>query len=89
VSGLSLDAKARGEALGARARAQLVFPRHPAPIGFAEPPIVALVDLEEGIRLVSNLVEVTPDAIAPGMPVEVIFAPTAGGKAVPVFRPVR
>jgi uncharacterized OB-fold protein len=66
-----------------------VLPRHPAPIGFAEPPLVALVDLEEGIRLVSNLVEVASGAIAPGMPVEVTFAPTAGGRAVPVFRPVR
>ena len=66
-----------------------VLPHHPAPIGFAEPPLVALVDLEEGIRLVSNLVEVAPGAIAPGMPVEVAFARTAGGRAVPVFRPVR
>jgi uncharacterized OB-fold protein len=65
-----------------------ILPRHPAAIGFAEPPIVALVDLEEGIRLVSNLVDVAPDAIAAGMAVEVSFAPTAGGKAVPVFRPV-
>jgi acetyl-CoA acetyltransferase/uncharacterized OB-fold protein len=64
-----------------------IFPRHPAPIGFAEPPIVALIDLDEGIRLVSNLVGVAPDAITAGMPVTVAFAPTAGGKAVPVFRP--
>jgi uncharacterized OB-fold protein len=66
-----------------------ILPRHPAPIGFGEAPIVALVDLDEGIRLVSNLVEVAPDAIRVGMPVEVRFAPTAGGRAVPVFRPVR
>jgi hypothetical protein len=65
-----------------------IFPRHPAPIGFAEPPVVALVDLEEGIRLVSNLVDVAPDAIAAGLPVAVRFAPTAGGKQVPVFGPV-
>jgi uncharacterized OB-fold protein len=65
-----------------------IVPRHPAPIGFDEPPIVALVDLEEGIRLVSNLVDVAPEAIAPRMPLEVTFAPTAGGRAVPVFRPV-
>lgn len=64
-------------------------PRHPAPLGFAEPPIVALVDLDEGIRLVSNLVGVVPEAIEPRMRVAVEFAATAGGKAVPVFRPVR
>jgi uncharacterized OB-fold protein len=65
-----------------------IVPRHPAPIGFDEPPIVALVDLEEGIRLVSNLVGVAPGAIPPHLRVEVAFAPTAGGRAVPVFRPV-
>jgi uncharacterized OB-fold protein len=66
-----------------------IVPRHPAPIGFAEPPIVALVDLDEGIRIVTNLVGVVPGEIAPRMPVAVEFAPTVGGKAVPVFRPVR
>jgi len=66
-----------------------IFPRHPAPIGFGEAPIVALIDLDEGIRLVSNLVDVEAGALLAGMPVEVTFAPTAGGKAVPVFRPVR
>jgi uncharacterized OB-fold protein len=65
-----------------------ILPRHPAAIGFSETPIVALVDLDEGIRLVSNLVEVAPEAIEPRMRVEVTFAPTAGGRAVPVFRPV-
>jgi hypothetical protein len=64
-----------------------IFPRHPAPIGFAEAPIVALVDLDEGIRLVSNLVDVAPEAIRVGMRVAVRFAPTAGGRAVPVFAP--
>ena len=66
-----------------------ILPRHPAPLGFPEPPIVALVDLDEGIRLVSNLVGVAPEAIEPRMRVAVEFAATAGGKAVPVFRPVR
>jgi uncharacterized OB-fold protein len=65
-----------------------ILPRHPAPIGFAEPPIVALIELEEGIRLVSNLVGIAPEVIATGTPVAVEFTSTAGGKAVPVFRPV-
>jgi uncharacterized protein len=64
-----------------------VIPRHPAPVGFAEAPIVALVELEEGIRLVSNLIEVEPTAVRAGLAVEVSFAPTRGGRAVPVFRP--
>lgn len=64
-----------------------VIPRHPPAVGFAEPPIVALIELEEGIRLVSNVIEVSPAAVRAGLAVEVCFAPTRGGRAVPVFRP--
>ena len=64
-----------------------VIPRHPPPVGFAEPPLVALIELEEGIRLVSNVVDVSPAAVRAGLAVEVCFAPTRGGRAVPVFRP--
>jgi uncharacterized OB-fold protein len=63
-----------------------ILPRHPAPIGFAEPPVVALIQLDEGIRVVSNLVGVPIPEVRNGMRVEVGFAPTAGGHAVPVFR---
>jgi uncharacterized OB-fold protein len=62
-------------------------PRHPAPIGFADPPVVVLVALDEGIRLVSNLEGADPASVAIGLRVEVAFAPTRGGHAVPVFRP--
>ena len=62
-----------------------IVPRHPAPVGFAEPPVVALIELEEGIRLVSNLVDIEFSAIRRGLAVEVRFVPTRGGKAVPVF----
>ncbi len=64
-----------------------VIPRHPAPVGFAEAPIVALIELEEGIRLVSNVVEARIEEVHAGLAVEVTFAPTRGGKSVPVFRP--
>ena len=64
-----------------------IVPRHPAPVGFAEPPVVALIELEEGIRLVSNLVNIDLGAVRRGLPVEVRFEPTRGGKAVPVFAP--
>jgi len=65
-----------------------IVPRHPAPIGFAEPPVVVLVALDEGIRLVSNLEGAETADLAIDLPVEVIFAPTRGGHAVPVFRRV-
>jgi len=63
-----------------------IVPRHPAPIGFAEPPVVALIQLDEGVRLVSNLVDVPLTEVRTGLRVEVTFAATAGGRAVPVFR---
>lgn len=58
----------------------------PASFGFKESPIVILVELEEGLRMVSNLVGDEPPEI--GDPVEVDFAKTSGGKAVPVFKKV-
>lgn len=64
-----------------------IMPRHPPPVGFARPPVVVLVELEEGIRLVSNLVDTVDGHVALGMEVEVRFEPTVGGFAVPVFRP--
>jgi hypothetical protein len=64
-----------------------IIPRHPAPVGFAEAPVVVLVELEEGIRLVSNLEGVAFAEVRAGLPVEVAFVPTRGGHAVPVFRP--
>jgi uncharacterized OB-fold protein len=66
-----------------------IIPRHPPPVGFAEPPVVVIVQLEEGIRLVSNIVGAAPEEIRQGLRVTVDFEPTAGGQSVPVFRPVR
>ncbi len=64
--------------------ALLHHPQHPA---FEYPVVAALVDLDEGVRLVTNLVDVEPHQVRIGMPVEVAFEPTADGFAVPVFRP--
>lgn len=63
-------------------------PVHPFPFGFAAPPVVALVDLDEGPRLVTNIVGLDPRDMRNGLRVRVEFEATAGGKAVPVFRPV-
>ena len=59
--------------------------------GFVDqlPYVVALVALEEdpAIRLLTNLVEIEPDAIDVDMAVEVVFEPL-GDTALPQFRPV-
>ncbi len=62
----------------------LHHPRNPA---FEYPVIAALVELSEGVRVVTNLVDVLPEDVRIGMPVSVTFAPTVDGAAVPVFRP--
>ena len=64
------------------------MPIHPPPFGFVTPPIVALIDLEEGPRLLSNVVGVEPTEMRDGLTVEVEFAQTAGGAKAPVFRVV-
>jgi uncharacterized protein len=66
--------------------AVLHHPQHPA---FDYPVLAALVDLEEGVRLVSNLVDVEAADIEIGMPLEVTFVPTVDDRSVPVFRPAR
>jgi uncharacterized OB-fold protein len=58
---------------------------HPQNPAFEYPIKAALVDLEEGVRMVSNLIGMEPGDIEIGMPVSVTFVPTAGGNAVPVF----
>ena len=64
-------------------------PVHPRIPMFDYPLVCVLVDLDEGIRLFSNLYECDPGSVENGLEVEVFFVPTAGDKQVPVFRPVR
>jgi len=54
----------------------------------SEPYVVAIVELEEepGLRLLTNIVECAPDAVAIGMPVEVSFE-AAEDVFLPRFRP--
>jgi hypothetical protein len=60
---------------------------HPQNSSFEYPVLAALIDLDEGVRVLSNLVEVDPSEITIGMPVTVDFRPTRHDGAVPVFKP--
>ncbi|MCH9691588.1 MAG: OB-fold domain-containing protein [Gammaproteobacteria bacterium] len=64
------------------------MPQHPKIPMFHYPLITALIDLEEGIRILSNLIECDTNQITTGMALEVCFAPTKGGKKVHQFRPL-
>jgi uncharacterized OB-fold protein len=61
---------------------------HPQNPAFDYPIKAILVDLDEGIRMVSNIVGVEPGSIRIGMRVAVGFESTAAGNAVPVFHVV-
>ncbi|OBJ03092.1 Zn-ribbon domain-containing OB-fold protein [Mycobacterium sp. 1465703.0] len=50
-----------------------VMPHEPKFPFFEYPYVVVLVELDEGVRLVSNLTGINPADITPGMPVEVHF----------------
>ena len=63
--------------------------RHPVPAEvFADevPYVVALIDLDEGVRIVSNLVGIEPEAVRDGMPVRLTFR-DSGGRVLHAFRP--
>ncbi|MEI2704947.1 MAG: Zn-ribbon domain-containing OB-fold protein [Ilumatobacteraceae bacterium] len=62
----------------------LHHPQHPA---FDYPVVAALVDLDEGVRLVSTVVGVDAGAVRIGQRVHVRFAPTTAGGQIPVFAP--
>jgi len=64
-----------------------VMPRHPQFPFFDDDYIVALIELEEGTRLVSNLVDVAPEDARIGMAVVVRFDEFDGGVVLPVFTP--
>jgi uncharacterized protein len=59
---------------------------HRAPPGYRDevPYVVALVDLDEGVRMMTRLVDVEPAAVRVGMPVEVAIQ---GEPRLPCFRP--
>jgi uncharacterized protein len=58
--------------------------------GFADavPYNVAQVDLDEGVRITSNIVGVGNDALRIGMKLEAVFEEVGEGVAIPKFRPV-
>ncbi|HJQ82585.1 MAG TPA: Zn-ribbon domain-containing OB-fold protein [Candidatus Binatia bacterium] len=63
-------------------------PQHPA--FFADAPYnVAIVELEEGLRLHTNVVECTHDDLRIGMAVEVVFQKIDDEVTLPKFRPRR
>ena len=52
------------------------------------PYVVAVIALEEGPHVLSNIINIAPERVSIGMPVEVTFAETEGSTKLPLFQPV-
>ena len=61
----------------------------PAAFKSSAPYVVAMVELEEGARMMTNLVDIdpTPEAVRIGMPVEVVFDKVTDTTTLAKFRP--
>jgi len=59
--------------------------------GFREslPYIMAYIELDEGLKLLTNLVECRPEDVKIGMPVEVVFSDVTPEVTLALFRPAR
>ena len=73
------------EAAGRGTVAAWIVSKHPSQPD-DNPRLVALIALEEGLRMISNLREVEEADVRLDMPVEVFFA-EIGGAVLPQFRP--
>jgi len=51
------------------------------------PYVVAMVDLEEGVRMMGNVVECSVDDVHVGLPVEVVTVKLEEGLGIPFWRP--
>ena len=65
---------------------QVHYPPLPA---FGKPPIVGLVELEEGVRVLTNITDVAYQQISIGMDMQVWFHDDPQGFSLPLFRPAR
>jgi uncharacterized OB-fold protein len=63
--------------------------RPPMPLPFYSegPYAVALVDLAEGVRVMSNVVGCPPEEVVVGMPVALTWEPLSDGRNLPQFAP--
>jgi uncharacterized OB-fold protein len=67
-----------------------VIHHRPVP-GFTPPYAIAVVELDEGPRMMTNIVECpqTPEALVLDMPLQVVFEPQTDTITLPFFRPVK
>ena len=64
-----------------------VVHHHPRVPGRATPFVVALVELDEGVRMLGELTGIAPDDVRVGLPVEVVFTKVDDDLTMPSWRP--
>jgi len=64
-----------------------VFVNDLPPFNAKLPYIAAQVDLEEGVRITTIIVDVAPEKLSIGMAVDIGFEPISDDVTIPVFRP--
>jgi hypothetical protein len=67
--------------------ATFVVHHYPPIRGFDPPHVVAVVELQEGTRIVSNVIGIDPAKVEIGLPVAVSFEVLYDNVLLPVFRP--
>ncbi len=77
------DASGRGTVYAHGRLARPYHPRHKDRL----PLVLAQVDIEEGLRVMTNLVDVDPADVRVGDAVEVAFETFPDGGVIPVFKP--
>ena len=61
---------------------------HRPPVqGFKTPAVFAIVELEEGVAMFSNIVQCAPEQLVIGMPLQVVFEAVTPQITLPKFRP--
>jgi uncharacterized OB-fold protein len=64
-----------------------VVNHHPKIDAFDYPLIVAVIELEEGTRLIANMVGIAPEDVVVDMPVELDWIDADPDLTLPAFRP--
>ncbi len=55
--------------------------------GGTPPYVVALIEMEEGVKMMSNVVDVDPNEVFIGMDVQVVFNDVTDEVTLPKFKP--
>ena len=80
------DQLAWEDASGAGTIASYTVVRRAVSADFETPYVIALIDLAEGPRMMSQIIDADPDALAVGLSVKVDFAAWSEDITLPVFR---